>query len=112
MRRTTATEARCLVDESATRAERRLGRIEGHFIVTTHAGQWQAEWFGNRRDRAEAERVLLVVLAKAGLEGRSIPGLGVWVARDEVRPVNDHEGALHNGEASPETMAECGAAAE
>lgn len=100
------------MDEYAKRAERRLGRIEGHFIVTTHAGQWQAEWFGNRRDRAEAERVLLVVLAKAGLEGRSIPGLGVWVARDEVRPFGDHEAALHNGEASPETMAECGAAAE
>ena len=70
------------------------------------------DWCGDRRDRADAERELIDALAFRGISAHSVPGLGVRVDRDEVRPFGDHEAALHNGEASPETMAECGAAAE
>lgn len=99
--------------EHVKRAERRLGRIEGQFIVTPRGSQWQAEWNGSRRDRGEAERVLIAVLAREGIEARSIPGLGVWAkGADEARPAGDHEAALHNAEPSDEAMTECGAAAE
>ncbi len=99
--------------EHVKRAERRLGRVEGHFIVTPRGARWQAEWFGNRRDRGEAERVLIAVLAGEGIKATALPGLGVWTAgADETRPAGDHEAALHNAEPSEETMAECGAAAE
>ena len=70
------------------------------------------DWSGDRRDRADAERELIDALAFRGISAHSVPGLGVRVDRDEVRPFGDHEATLHNGEASPDTMAECGDAAE
>ena len=91
-------------------AERRLSQSgqPGLFIPRGNL----IDWSGDRRDRGDAERALIDALDRRGISAHSMPGLGVRVTRDEVRPFGDHEGALHNGEASPETMAECGAAAE
>ena len=91
-------------------AERRLsqGGQPGLFIPRGNL----IDWCGDRRDRADAERELIDALAFRGISAHSVPGLGVRVDRDEVRPFGDHEATLHNGEASPDTMAECGDAAE
>jgi hypothetical protein len=89
-------------------AERRLSQggqpglfVPGDFIV----------WHGQRRDRADAEREFIDALDRRGISAHAVPGLGVRVDRDEVRPFGDHEATLHNAEPSEATMAECGAAA-
>jgi hypothetical protein len=91
-------------------AERRLsqGGQPGLFVPRDGV----IDWRGDRRNRADAERALIDALAFRGISAHSVPGLGVRVDRDEVRPFGDHEAALHNAEPSEETMAECGAAAE
>ncbi len=52
------------------------------------------DWRGDRRNRGDAERELIGALERRGISAHAVPGLGVRVDRDEVRPFGDRSASL------------------